>query len=327
MVQGTRAGAGAQPLPRSRQHFEENTNALFAKLKELRSALDEEFKTLSQKHYSDFMASLEEIEQKVVKGLNLSGIFEDLKKVQREFRETKFTKDHRAKIWERLDGAFKNVKEKRFGSQAGGDNSPMERLVRRYDGLIAAIEKMERSIKRDKDDLKFQDRKYADSEGQLEQQIRQAKIKMVEERIQSKEEKLSDMHKTKSDLERRMELQKEKDAKQEEREKVIAAREAAKAKIAEQIKSDEEARSEKSDVLEKAASAIASGTTKDKEEEPEKESPKEDSMMEAISTTMGEALEDVVDTVKAVAEVLGEKVEEVVSDLVKEKPKSSDEEE
>ncbi len=285
----------------------ENTNSLFSKMKELRSVLDEEFKTKSQAHYQEFMTSLEGIEKKVVDGLNLSGIFEELKKMQRQFRDTKFTKEHRAKVWERLDGAFKNVKEKRFGSQAGGaggagDNSPMERLKRRYSGLLSAIEKMERSIKRDKDDLRFQDRKIANSEGQLEQQIRQAKTKMIEERIRSKEEKLGEMNQTKTDLERRMEKQKEKDAKQAERDKVKKAQAEAKAKIAEQIKSEEASRSDKAEDLEKAASAIAG-----------KE--KEDSIVQAISTTMGEALEDVVDTMKAVAEVIGDKVEDVVEDL------------
>ena len=297
----------------------ENTNNLFSKMKEMRSVLDEEFKAKSQTHYQEFMTSLEGIEKKVVDGLNLSGIFEELKKMQRQFRDTKFTKEHRAKVWERLDGAFKNVKEKRFGSQAGstggsGDNSPMERLKRRYSGLMSAIEKMERSIKRDKDDLRFQDRKIANSEGQLEQQIRQAKTKMIEERIRSKEEKLGEMVQTKTDLERRMEKQKEKDAKQAERDKVKQAQEEVKAKIAEQIKLDEASRSEKSEDLEKAASAIAGKG-------------KEDSMIEAISTTMGEALEDVVDTMKAVAEVVGDKVEEVISDLKPEaKPATPSEE-
>lgn len=288
----------------------ENTNQLFSRLKEMRTALDEEFKTLSTTHYQRFMASLEEVEQKVVAGLNLNSVFEELKKIQKEFRDTKFTKEHRAKVWERLDGTFKAVKEKRFGGQSGGDNSPMERLKRRYEGLLAAIEKMERSIKRDRDDLKFQDRKVANSEGQLEQQIRQAKIKMIEERISSKEEKLGEMNKTKGELERRMEKQKERDAKQAEQDKIKQAQKEAKAKIADKIKEEEASRSEQSEQLEKAASEIAGDKAGDKKE-------KEDSIVGAISTTMGEAFEDVVDTVKAVAEVLSDKVEEAVADFKK----------
>ena len=149
---------------------------------------------------------------KIVNGLNLSSIFDDLKKMQRNFRDTKLTREHRSKVWDRLDAAFKQVKEKKFGPDANAESSPMERLKRRYNGLIVAIEKMQKSIKRDHDDLNFQGRKIADTDGQLEAQIRQAKIKMIEERIRSKEEKLSEMNKTKIELENRIEAQKGKDA-------------------------------------------------------------------------------------------------------------------
>ena len=297
----------------------DNTNALFTRLKELRASLDDEFQQKSKTHFDSFMESLKEVEDKIVQGLNLSSIFDDLKKMQRRFRDTKLTRDHRSKIWERLDSAFKKVKEKKFGPDANADSSPMERLKRRYNGLIVAIEKMEKSIKRDHDDLKFQDRKIADSDGQLEAQIRQAKIKMIEERIRSKEEKLAEMNKTKEELESRMETQKTKDAQRAEQEKLAAAKLAAKQKIAEEIKEAEKNRvgDEK---IEKAAEAISG----DKE--------KEDSMVEAIATTMGEAgenvksaLEDVIDTVKAVAEVVGGKMEKAALE-VKEKVVAATEE-
>ena len=148
------------------------TNALFARLKELRSKLDEEFQNRSKGNRDRFMTYLEEVEKKVADGLRLQPIFEELKDLQRKFRDAKFTREDRGKVWQRLDAAFKTVKEKRFGS-AGDDKSPMDRIKRRYDGLLAAIEKMERSIKRDEDDLAFQNRKIARSDGQLEAQIRQ----------------------------------------------------------------------------------------------------------------------------------------------------------
>ncbi len=224
----------------------DSTNALFAHLKELRSKLDEVFKQQSQKNHDDFINRLEEIEQKIAEGLRLQNIFEDLKKIQRNFRETKFTKEHRSNVWQKLDAYFKVVKEKRFGSK-GDDKSPTERLKRRYDGLLAAIEKMERSIKRDRDALEFQNRKIARTDGQLEAQIRQAKILMIEERIRSKEEKLGEMMQTKGELEKRIESQKVKDAKRLEKQKLEDAKKAAEQKIAEEIKYAAQARASDSD--------------------------------------------------------------------------------
>lgn len=267
----------------------DNTNELFAKLKTMRASLDEEFQTLSSKHFENFMGSLDDVEKKIKEELKLQNIFEELKKMQRAFRDTKLTRDHRSKIWERLDAAFKVVKEKRFGPNADNDNSPSERLQRRYKGLLAAIDKMNKSIQRDRDDLEFQNRKVASSDGQLEAQIRQAKIKMIEERIRSKEEKLGEMMLTKTELEKRIESQKEKDRKKAERDKLEEAKKAAKQKIAEEIR---------------------------KRDEGIKEEPKStETLSSAIGTTMSEALEDVVDTVKAVAEVVGGKIEEAVDDL------------
>ncbi len=287
----------------------DNTNALFARLKELRAKLDAEFQQKSRANMERFGETLGDIENKVAEGLRLQPLFDELKDLQRKFRDADFTREHRSKVWERLDKAFKLVKEKRFGSASGEDKSPMERLKRRYDGLLAAIQKMERSIRRDRDDLEFQNRKIASSDGQLEAQIRQAKIKMIEERIRSKEEKLGEMNKTKSELERRMESQKEKDAKREEREKLEEAKREAQEKIAIKIKEEAQAREDESDKLEKAAEAIT-GEPEDAEKKEE-----EDSLLGAVGTTIGESLEDVVDTVKAVAEVVTDKIEEAVEDL------------
>lgn len=289
------------------------TNNLFSKLKDLRSKLDEEFQTRSKENHDRFMGMLEDVEKRVDEGLRLQPIFDELKGLQRKFRDAKFTKDHRSKVWERLDSAFKMVKEKRFGS-TGDDKSPTERLKRRYEGLLAAIEKMERSIRRDRDDLDFQNHKIASTDGQLEAQIRQAKIKMIEERIHSKEEKRGEMMHTKSELERRMESQKEKDAKRMEKEKLELAKREAQEKIAQEIKDAAAAREDESEKLEKAAEAIAAPTAAD---EP----------TESLATKLEEAAEDVVDTVKAVAEVAGEKIKDAVEDLMEKITGASEKEE
>ena len=296
----------------------DNTNVLFAKLKEMRSKLDDQFKKLSQDNHDSFMEKLDEVENKIKEGLRLQPIFDDLKNLQKQFRESKLTRDHRSKVWQKLDGAFKTVKEKRFGAK-GDDRSPLERIQRRYDGLIAAIEKMERSINRDKDDLAFQNKKIARTDGQLEAQIRQAKILMIEERIRSKEEKLGEMHQTKAELERRIETQKEKEQKRQEKRELEEAKRAAEQKIALEIKEALAARESDSEKLSKAAEEIGSG------KKPQTETKKEeDSILAAASVVVGDLVQDAVDTVKAVAEVVGDRIEEAVADLKSEL--SSDEE-
>ncbi|MFK7933520.1 MAG: helix-hairpin-helix domain-containing protein [Saprospiraceae bacterium] len=282
----------------------DNTNALFSELKGMRAKLDEEFQNMSKNNVETFMQRLEGIEQKVTDGLRLQGVFDELKGLQRKFREAKFTRDDRSTVWQRLDGAFKMVKEKRFGPQANNDNSPSDRMTRRLNGLLSAIEKMERSIKRDHDDLAFQERKIARTDGQLEAQIRQAKIKMIQERINSKEEKLKEMRTTQADLEKRIASQKEKDAKRAEREKVKAAETAAAEKIKAEMAAAAEARKENDDKLEKAAEAMGAKAAEEATDVTEETN----SIMESIE----DALEDVVDTAKAVAEVVKEKVEEAV---------------
>ncbi len=292
----------------------DGTNDLFTKLKSLRSTLDEEYNKLSKEHFENFNSILAAIDKRISEGMNLTVIFEDLKTLQKDFRETKFNKEHRSKIWQKIDDAFKSVKEKRFGSNAFNESSPVDRIQRRYDGLMNAIQKMERSIKRDKDDLEFQNRKIETSEGQLEAQIRQAKIKMIDERIRSKEEKFKDMLKTQKELEAKMASLKAKAAKQEE---IDAAKKAAKDKIASQIKTAEGSISdEDAEKLKKAADAL-----KGKKEAPPK---KEESILGTIGVAMSETLEDVVDTIKAVAEVVGDKIEDKVEEIKEDMAKASE---
>jgi len=292
----------------------ENTNELFSKMKEMRAVLNKEFEAVSQTHFETFKTKLTDIEEKVNKGMNLSNLFNELKGVQKEFRDTKFTKEHRAKVWNKLDGLFKVVKEKKFGPEAAGGNSPTDRLTKRYEGLMSAIGRMENSIGRDRNDLKYEDRKIANSEGQLEAQIRQAKIKMIEERIRSKEEKLADMHRTREELEKKKAAQKIKDEKRAEQDKIKAAKEAAKAKIKEEMKAAESAREAQGEKLEKAADAI-----KGKKQELET---KAEEILEVVTESANEvsdhimeAFEDAVDTVKAIAEVIGGKVNEKMQEV------------
>ena len=69
----------------------DDTNGLFSRLKELRSALDEEFRVTSQGHYDKFMTTLSNLETRAAEGTRLPALFDELKDLQRSFREIKLT--------------------------------------------------------------------------------------------------------------------------------------------------------------------------------------------------------------------------------------------
>lgn len=191
----------------------DRTNDLFDQLKKMRTSMSNEFEENSKSLFSQFNSVLDEIEKKVEQGIQrFPDIFEDLKKTQSQFRDKKLKREHSNDIWNRIDSLFKTVKEKKFGTNAINDGSAGERLARRYEGLIGAMDKMQDSIDRDKDELDFQTKRVNNSTGQLEAQIRQAKIEMIVERIKSKQEKLDEMLATKSEVEFKMNNYKEKEA-------------------------------------------------------------------------------------------------------------------
>lgn len=293
-----------------REHADQlqnNTNELFGKLKELRAKMEAGFQERSTEMSTQFSEQLEQIEGRINEGSHLSSVFEDLKKIQRKFKDTKFTRDDRNKIWQRIDGAFKTVKEKRFGPDANNDTSASGRLNRRMDGLMKAMERMQKSIARDRDDLGYQEHKIARTDGQLEAQIRKAKMKMIEERISSKQERLEDMKKTQEQIEKQIAKQADRDAKREEREKIEAAKKEAKAKIDEQAAMAASAMQDKAEDLAKAASAITG-----KKDTPDSE---DESLFSAVSEAVSETVENVSDTVRAVASVVGMKAKAAFDDI------------
>jgi len=271
----------AQDRTLLREHADElrdRVNKGFEELKQLRSKLDDDFRKVSKENMDRFTEIMDDVENRIKENKQLNKMFDELKTIQKNLREVNFTREHRNKLWQRIDTAFKQVKEKRFGDkQSGGgsgpgsgsgDNSPLQRINSRFSGLLNAIEKMERSIGRDEEDLEFQQLKINRTDGQLEAQIRQAKIQMIEQRVSSKREKLDEMLQTKIQLETKIEKEKERNAKREAQKEVEAARriaqEKAKEKIAEDIRKQQETLAEESSELANAAQAINEQKTKSK---------------------------------------------------------------
>ncbi|MCP9235605.1 hypothetical protein [Lewinella sp. JB7] len=237
------------------------SDAVFAKLKELRQAVNAQYEEESKKQKAKFAGLLEDVEKRIGEGTHLNKVFQELRELQRKFHGVKFTKNDRDEVYARIDAAFKQVKEKRgqgTGDGAGAAAAATSRNESRYQGLLKAMDRMQKSIARDEEDLKFERRRIERTDGQLEAQIRQAKILMIESRIKSKNDKLADMVKTKSMLEARIEKDKKRAEKQARKQAERQAKEAARAKIAadmanRNLSPEEEAK------LAAAAAAIKSG--------------------------------------------------------------------
>lgn len=287
-------------------NLRDNINALFDDLKKMRARVQDEFASSSQSVFDEFATKLDDIEQRIAAGgAKLNSVFDDLKVMQRRYRDAKMTNEHRNKLWDRLDKAFKKAKERRFGPSAN-EGSLIERHDRRIAGLRDAIRRMEDSVRRDEEELAFQNKKIAATEGQLEAQIRSAKIKMIEERVASKREKLAEMNATRADVERQLNIAKEKEArraeKEAERKKFEEAKAAAKQEIAQQIAAKQE-----------DAPSVPPADEPPAAEEPAKSS---ENAFDIAGKLLGESLEDMVDTVKAVSQVLGKKAGDLVEDAI-----------
>jgi hypothetical protein len=215
------------------------TNGLFTHLKNMRNSVMHEFEDNSKSWYEQINNALDDIEHKIEKGIKgFPDAFDLLKQTQSKFRDQKMTREHANNLWNRIDGLFKTVKEKKFGASAINDSSATERLTRRYEGLVGAVDKMQDSIDRDTQDLEYQRKRVEQSEGQLEAQLRQAKITMIRDRVKSKQEKLDEMLATKADVEVKINNLKERDAREAKRAaepkqapKAVAVKQEAKAVV------------------------------------------------------------------------------------------------
>jgi hypothetical protein len=229
----------------------------FATLKEMREALNAKYKEESKEQVAKFGELLEDAEKRIGEGTHLNKVFNDLRDIQRKFHGVKFTKEDRDAIYGRIDAAFKAVKEKR-GQKGGAANNALSRTASRMEGLLKAIDRMKSSIGRDEKDLQFEHRRIERTNGQLEKQIREAKVVMIESRIASKRVKLEDMEKTKVMLEKKIDQQKKRAEMEAKRAAEKAAAEAAKAKIAATM-AEQTVSPEEQAKLEAAAAAIAEG--------------------------------------------------------------------
>lgn len=283
------------------------TNEIFDRLKAMRKVMDNKFKEESKEQVQFFNTKVEELRDKIENGKSLQPIFEELKKLQSKFSNVKFTRDDRNKVWAKIDQAFKFLKEKKYGKSGGpGGNSQTARLESRLKGLRAAIDRMKSSIDKDVRDKRNQSNQAESAFGQLEAQLREARIGMIDERIASKQEKLKDMLKTKTELEQRIEKEEKREEKAKLQAEIKAKAEEKKQEIKEQIAQTDVSPEEQAK-LEAAALAIKEAKKKSTKATPVKEVP----VVKAESLTK----EKVETTEEAVSELVGESESDVINDI------------
>jgi chromosome segregation ATPase len=221
----------------------EVSNGLFDRMKAFRTEMDNKFEAEATENFNKIDSVLREIEAQIEAGRDFNRTFNQLRQLQDEYRTAKLGRDVRNALWDRIDLAFKNIKDKRFGQA----DSERDRLEKRIQGLDDAIGKMEQSIARDEREMGGANYTPAT---QLENQLREAKNKLVIERVNSKKEKLADMRKTHEQISKRLERLIKDDEKRQ-------ATSQAKAQAEERIKAEAEAKlSENKEQLEKAQAQI-----------------------------------------------------------------------
>jgi hypothetical protein len=235
----------------------ERVDELFTKMKALRSQKDREYTLKSAAARDALLAEIASVEARIAQGRRFSTLFDELRKLQSRYRETQFQREHRDEVWNRLDACFKTLKEKRFGADVAKEGeSQMERVKRRYEGLLEAIKRLEYSVSKEQEELDLQHRKIDRTDAILEAEILKAKIMMIEQRKRSKEIKLNEMLGIKANLEQRMQSLQAKEAEIQQRRKLREAKRAAEAKIAEQMKESANLDSEMAEKLARAAESI-----------------------------------------------------------------------
>ena len=278
----------------SRSHADElrdGINALFDQLKALRREANAALEKASRSVYEEYSKKLEALETQIESGsFRFNLLFEELVKVQRECQKARMGNEHRNKLWSRIDAAFKKAKERKFGPEVNA-GTVAERHDKRLAGIEEAIKRIEYGLHRDEEELEFQRKKVNVSEGQLEAQIRGAKIKMIEERVVGRRERLAELDKARADVQRQASIAHDKEAQRAAKEAERQQIEAKKAAIKSEIEAETHA---------KAAAAVSIA--------PDAE--KETGFFETASNLIGDALMDALDTAKAVASVAADKAED-----------------
>ena len=270
-------------------------------MKDLKKNLYKQADQKSKEVATELLQEVESISEKIQQGLGVGPLFDELKQIQNKYYKAQMNKKDKNSVWEKLDSAFKALKDNKGKKQDKEHrNSEENHINNRLAGLADAIKRMEKSIARDQEEIDFQNIRINQTEGKLELQLREAKMKMIEQSIISKREKLDDMLKTRESLDAKVASMAEKKLKRDAEQKV-------KDKIATNIESQKEILDSDSEKLSAAAAEISESKQKSLK-----------SIVSDIVAEVKEVAEDVIITAKAALEVAENKMEEI-SDKVEDK--------
>lgn len=165
-------------------------NACFNKLKSLRKEDNSRHDQEAKANANALNAELAKLSAQIAqKNANIKNLFEQLKKLQERAIQVRLTKDQRNELRDQIDHAFEAIRNARKQSRH-------DYYQNRITGLKDVIAKMEKSIAYDEKELKFQQSRFHQMSGQLEIQLREAKMQLTQSQLAGKVEKLNEMRTT-----------------------------------------------------------------------------------------------------------------------------------
>ncbi|MBK9270984.1 MAG: hypothetical protein IPM48_05260 [Saprospiraceae bacterium] len=238
------------------------SDSIFEELKKLRESQKNETLEKSKEILDQFTEKIQVLAERLDSGGVIKNIFDDLVKIQNDIKGVDLLdRAHIRKLKVKLDHVFQAIKAKREAkSNQSSSHQWKDHVNQRMEGINQAIQRIEHSLGLDQKDIDFENKRIASTNGQLEAQIRVAKIKMIEERMRQKQEKLDELLKVREGLEKKQEKlqvkeEKEKE-KQEVKRKVKIEEKKIKEKISQEIQQHQVELAGSEDKLLKAAEEI-----------------------------------------------------------------------
>jgi hypothetical protein len=170
----------------------------------LKENMIKEKDAVSDKVKTEILEVIEVVKKKMEgKDVHFKSLMDELKEIQNGLRTTDVKRDVKNLLFDEIQNCFEFIKTKRDEVLGGG-------VKNRVDGLSQVAEKMRKSLEMDLKDIEFNRKKLSTCNTRLEEQLREAKINVLKDKIESKEAKLADIQATLDKLQQKMTTSKEK---------------------------------------------------------------------------------------------------------------------